>query len=571
MALNVYVPTCKYGSLCGYDALYCWVIFFFTKLTCLSFLGDLNNTLYFPSQYDLLFYKLSNLWGSHEGSLLVWLFSILIVGYICHLVMTKFDNLSCFWTLFFPYLLSTYLFYRYCLSYYISTAIFNGTDLVSSGVTNFCVDGFNISPLLHDTLMGIHPLILFFSYGAIFFGIVISRSVILDRKNSETKLVFIWILITWCLLSIAIALGSYWAYYELGWGGWWFWDPVENYSAVPWFLLTGCLHYFKNMRAQAVSLIIALVVLTNLIGVLSIRYGLSSQSVHSFADSSISSYEFYYLILFILSVSIANLVKSTFTSFKSSLSTQTTSLIYLLFISFGLLLIAFTTGAGYYNTFSNFTSHLNALFFCSSIVLIYLAILNTVSKLSLKSVTVSVIMLSAGLVYPLFSSIFFLILLAAAFMVYKKFRLTTLAHFIIGLLFIFSVSSTFAETSIQTVVDFLQFFSFSKDSKIIQVDCVYPLVFTDEICQGYTLFEIACDKYKALMPSNYYFPLDGQKHISPSVLTDLCKDQHFSLIASNMLDGCCLKLMFHSTISFVWSFILSLAGLYFLYLKNVFK
>jgi cytochrome c-type biogenesis protein CcmF len=168
-----------------------------------------------------LFYKISGTWGNHEGSLLLWL---LVLTLFIFLFIIKSNNQPK------KYRILTLLFQQIII---IGFFLF---VLATSNPFNYLFpvpnEGLGLNPILQDPALAIHPPILYLGYvgSSIIFSASLA-AVIQNYINSEwAKHIKKWVLISWIFLSIGIMLGSIWAYYELGWGGFWFWDPVENVS-----------------------------------------------------------------------------------------------------------------------------------------------------------------------------------------------------------------------------------------------------------------------------------------------------------------------------------------------------
>ena len=177
-------------------------------------------------------YKLSGTWGNHEGSLLMWI-----------LILTIFN---------FFYAISNSLDIK------LRNKIIASQSFLILGFLLFCLlmsspftllkenvsQGLGLNPILQDPLLAIHPPILYLGY--VGFSLVFSFAIAGMLNNKVDKewasALKPWILIAWIFLTLGIALGSFWAYYELGWGGFWFWDPVENASLMPWLSATALLH-----------------------------------------------------------------------------------------------------------------------------------------------------------------------------------------------------------------------------------------------------------------------------------------------------------------------------------------
>ena len=242
-----------------------------------------------------MLYKISGTWGSHEGSLLLWVLILTLFGAGVALFGASIPEALKARTLAVQAWISTGF-----LSFMLLTS--NPFDRVFPPPP----DGNDLNPLLQDVGLALHPPFLYLGY--VGFSIVFSFAVaaLLEGRVDAAwaRWVRPWTLAAWMCLTAGIVLGSWWAYYELGWGGWWFWDPVENVSFMPWLLGTALLHsaIVTEKRDTFKSWTILLAILTfslSLLGTFVVRSGLLT-SVHAFAvDPERGLY-----ILFLLALSI---------------------------------------------------------------------------------------------------------------------------------------------------------------------------------------------------------------------------------------------------------------------------
>ncbi len=226
-----------------------------------------------------LIYKISGTWGNHEGSLMMWL-AILGVYIGFHTIISqrlpfKFSNYI---------ILSTTVI----LIGFIGFTIFTSNPFLR--VFPVPAEGNGLNPVLQDPGLAFHPPLLYLGYVGLTIPFSYAIAALLSGKvdTNWAKWVRPWILLSWVFLTLGITLGSWWAYYELGWGGWWFWDPVENVSLLPWLLSTALLHSTRvtekrnNLKAWTILLCILAFSLT-LLGTFIVRSGLLT-SVHAFAS-----------------------------------------------------------------------------------------------------------------------------------------------------------------------------------------------------------------------------------------------------------------------------------------------
>ena len=226
-----------------------------------------------------LLYKISGVWGNHEGSLLLWILVLTIFNYFIFKLYN--DNNSNFIT---KTLQVQGLITAGFLLFTILTS--NPFQRTVSEQSN----GMGFNPILQDPALAIHPPLLYIGY--VGFSAAFSMSVATLFLNGDQKIPWYnymkpFVLTAWTFLTAGIALGSIWAYYELGWGGWWFWDPVENASFMPWLIGTALLHSLivveKRKSLMAWVLLLAILAfLLSVIGTFLVRSGILT-SVHTFA------------------------------------------------------------------------------------------------------------------------------------------------------------------------------------------------------------------------------------------------------------------------------------------------
>jgi len=226
-----------------------------------------------------LLYKISGVWGNHEGSMLLWILVLTIFNYFIFKLYNK-KNFT-----FISKTLETQAF--------ITIGFILFTILTSNPFERMIPaqeNGLGFNPILQDPALAIHPPLLYIGYvgfSAAFSISIATLSVENGEKISWNIYMKPFVLAAWTFLSIGIALGALWAYYELGWGGWWFWDPVENASFMPWLLGTALLHSLiivekrKSLRAWVLLLSI-LAFLLSIVGTFLVRSGILT-SVHTFA------------------------------------------------------------------------------------------------------------------------------------------------------------------------------------------------------------------------------------------------------------------------------------------------
>jgi len=226
-----------------------------------------------------LLYKISGVWGNHEGSMLLWILVLTIFNYF----IFKFYNPKN----------STLIKKTLEIQSLITIGFIFFTIITSNPFERIMPvqeNGLGFNPILQDPALAIHPPLLYIGYVGLSaaFSIGVATLALGNNENIPWyNYMKPFVLIAWTFLSIGIALGSVWAYYELGWGGWWFWDPVENASFMPWLLSTALLHSLiivekrKSLKAWVLLLSI-LAFLLSVIGTFLVRSGILT-SVHTFA------------------------------------------------------------------------------------------------------------------------------------------------------------------------------------------------------------------------------------------------------------------------------------------------
>ena len=226
-----------------------------------------------------MLYKISGTWGNHEGSMLLW---VLIVALFGAMAAWFGDNLP-------PTLRARVLAVQGAIGVaFLAFILFTSNPFVRLAVPPF--DGQDLNPLLQDPGLAFHPPFLYLGYVGLSMAFSFAVAALIEGRVDAAwgRWVRPWTLAAWVFLTIGIALGSWWAYYELGWGGFWFWDPVENASFMPWLLAAALLHsaIVVEKRESLKSWTILLAILAfgfSLIGTFIVRSGLLT-SVHAFAN-----------------------------------------------------------------------------------------------------------------------------------------------------------------------------------------------------------------------------------------------------------------------------------------------
>ena len=258
-----------------------FVIISFLSLIISFINSDFSNETVFNNSHTTkpLFYKISGTWGNHEGSLLLWLL-VLTLFIFLFLIKSREQPKK--------YRILTLLFQQIII---IGFFLF---VLMTSNPFNYLFpipnEGLGLNPILQDPALAIHPPILYLGYVGT--SIIFSSSLAAVTQNYVSKEwsqhIKKWVLVSWIFLTLGIMLGSIWAYYELGWGGFWFWDPVENVSLMPWLTLTALLHCILVLERRGVLttwvVILSITTFTlSMCGTFLVRSGILN-SVHTFAN-----------------------------------------------------------------------------------------------------------------------------------------------------------------------------------------------------------------------------------------------------------------------------------------------
>jgi len=257
------------------------VIISFLTLIYAFVTSDFSNETVYNNSHTTkpLFYKISGTWGNHEGSLLLWLLVLTIFLFI---FTVESKNLSQ------RYRTLTLFFQQIIIFGFLLFILFTSNPF--SNLFPIPNEGTGLNPILQDPALAIHPPILYLGYvgTSIIFSSALAAIISGSINKSWASHIKKWVLVSWVFLSIGILLGSIWAYYELGWGGFWFWDPVENVSLMPWLCLTALLHTIFTLEKRDIfhSWAVILSITTfalSMSGTFLVRSGILN-SIHTFAN-----------------------------------------------------------------------------------------------------------------------------------------------------------------------------------------------------------------------------------------------------------------------------------------------
>src|SRR5246500_4230620 len=252
----------------------------FAALVTLHVTSDFSVVNVFENSHSLkpMIYKITGVWGNHEGSMVLWVSILALFG---GMVAAFGRNL--------PLSLRARVL---AVQAWIASAFYLFILLTSNPflrLANPPIEGKDLNPVLQDIGLAVHPPMLYLGYVGFSISFSFAVAALLEGRIDPAwaRWVRPWTLVAWIFLTLGIAMGSYWAYYELGWGGWWFWDPVENASLMPWLAGTALLHSALVMEKRNALKVwtILLSILTfslSLLGTFLVRSGVLT-SVHAFA------------------------------------------------------------------------------------------------------------------------------------------------------------------------------------------------------------------------------------------------------------------------------------------------
>ncbi|SDI38131.1 cytochrome c-type biogenesis protein CcmF [Bradyrhizobium sp. Rc2d] len=252
----------------------------FTALVMLHVNSDFSVANVYENSHSMkpLLYKITGVWGNHEGSMLLWVSILALFG---GLVAAFGNNL--------PLSLRAHVL---AVQAWIASAFYLFILVTSNPflrIANPPIEGRDLNPVLQDIGLAVHPPMLYLGYVGFSISFSFAIAALMEGRIDAAwaRWVRPWTLVAWIFLTLGIAMGSYWAYYELGWGGWWFWDPVENASLMPWLAGTALLHSALVMEKRNALKVwtILLSILTfslSLLGTFLVRSGVIT-SVHAFA------------------------------------------------------------------------------------------------------------------------------------------------------------------------------------------------------------------------------------------------------------------------------------------------
>ena len=273
------------------------LLFSFIALTVSYVTSDFSVANVWQNSHSLkpMIYKISGVWGNHEGSMLLW---ILILAFFSALVAVFGGNLPA------PLKANVLAVQSWIITTFLLFVLLTSNPFARLNPAP--LEGRDLNPILQDIGLAIHPPLLYLGYVGFSICFSFAIAALIDGRIDAAwaRWVRPWTLAAWTALTAGIAMGSYWAYYELGWGGWWFWDPVENASFMPWLAGTALLHSALVMEKREAlkkwTVLLAIMTFSlSLLGTFLVRSGVLT-SVHAFAtDPTRGVFILAILVLFI--------------------------------------------------------------------------------------------------------------------------------------------------------------------------------------------------------------------------------------------------------------------------------
>ena len=283
-------------------AQFAFVAIAFASLTALYVSSDFSVLNVFENSHSAkpLLYKITGVWGNHEGSMLLWVLILSVFG--------------AFVAIFGSNLPETLRANVLGVQSWIAAAFYFFILFTSNPFTRLPqapFEGRDLNPILQDIGLAVHPPLLYLGYVGFSISFSFAVAALIEGRIDAAwaRWVRPWTLAAWMFLTLGIAMGSYWAYYELGWGGWWFWDPVENASLMPWIAGTALLHSAVVMEKRNALKVwtILLSILTfslSLLGTFLVRSGVLT-SVHTFASDPARGVFILAILVFFIGGSLA--------------------------------------------------------------------------------------------------------------------------------------------------------------------------------------------------------------------------------------------------------------------------
>ncbi|MEC7137144.1 MAG: heme lyase CcmF/NrfE family subunit [Pseudomonadota bacterium] len=285
------------------------ILICFFSLVAAFLISDFSLINVYQNSHTLkpIFYKISGTWGNHEGSLLLWAIILTIFSFLFLVLNNKHPK---------SYRLYTLIIQNLLIIGFLFFILFNSNPF--SIINPAPKEGLGLNPILQDPALAIHPPLLYVGFvgSSIYFSAAMASLITNYGNGPFAKSIKSWVLVSWVFQTLGILVGSIWAYYELGWGGFWFWDPVENASLLPWFAMTALLHSLLVLEKRKTlyfwTIVLCLLTFTlSVTGTFLVRSGILN-SVHTFANDPTRGI---YILIF-LSIMILASIYFLFTKYK---------------------------------------------------------------------------------------------------------------------------------------------------------------------------------------------------------------------------------------------------------------
>ena len=244
-------------------------------------ISDFSLTTVFENSHTQkpLIYKIAGTWGNHEGSLLLWITLMVFFNFLFLVYGKKYEK---------KFMLFSLISQNFLILSFILFLFFTSNPFLL--INPVPIEGLGLNPILQDPALAIHPPLLYIGFvgSSIYFSSAIGALISNLPAKDFAASIKNWVIFTWFFQTLGIFAGSVWAYYELGWGGFWFWDPVENASLLPWFCMTALMHSIivLEKKGQLYSWVLILCLMTfvlTIAGTFLVRSGILN-SVHTFAN-----------------------------------------------------------------------------------------------------------------------------------------------------------------------------------------------------------------------------------------------------------------------------------------------
>ena len=256
------------------------IVCFFTLITGFI-ISDFSLITVYQNSHSLkpIFYKIAGTWGNHEGSLLLWVIILTVFSFLFFIYNKKHSK---------KYRMYVLIIQNILIVGFLFFLIFNSNPF--SVISPAPKEGLGLNPILQDPALAVHPPLLYIGFvgSSIYFSAAIASLLTNYPGKLFAQSIKNWVLLSWSFQTVGILTGSIWAYYELGWGGFWFWDPVENASLLPWFAMTALMHSLivlekRNLLYFWVIILCLLTFILSVTGTFLVRSGILN-SVHTFAN-----------------------------------------------------------------------------------------------------------------------------------------------------------------------------------------------------------------------------------------------------------------------------------------------